>query len=1081
MKKTILHIVLAMLWSVMNSFAQDIPAAAKPLIILSGKVRDEKGKGLTGASVKVNDSKIASLTDAEGRFRLTQVPADAVLTVSFIGYLSQQIAADGSGREFNIMLLPDLRQLEEVIVSTGYQELPAERATGSFVQLDNTLLNRRVSTNIISRIEDLVPGMVFNRNRSTSLNTSSSSAISIRGQSTILGKADPLIVIDNFPYDGSIDNINPNDVESITVLKDAAAASIWGARAGNGVIVITTKKGAFNRAARISFNSNVTTGDKPNLFYQPQMSSDEFIEIEKMQFGRGYYQAAELSTTRAALSPVVELLIAKRDGLMPAAEADARIETFKQYDTRNDLSKYAYRNSLNQQYALDISGGGENQRYYLSAGYDKNLNSHKATGYDRLTLSAKNSYSLFKEKLELTAGIFFTTSTTRPDFFDYNPGFDLITSIPAYPYARLADENGNHLAVNKDLRTGFARSAQQQGLLDWEYRPLEEIALRDNSQKSTDLRVNTRAAYKISPQLSAGLMFLYDNTLSDGRNLQGLQTYFTRDLVNTFTQAAANGTLTYPVPVGDILDLNKSTMVNRNFRGQLNYAKTWDSKHELDAIGGYEIKELHTLSNSNRSYGYDGQHSTMRAVSYLTPYKRYQSLTASTSAIPYVDSESDLTDRYRSYYGHGSYTFDHRYILSASARLDQSNLFGVHTNQKGIPLYSAGLAWNVHSENFYKLSWLPYLKLRLTYGYNGNVYKSISALTTANAGSSYSASPNTGLPYATITNPPNPELRWERVKVLNLGLDFNSKNSRIGGTLEVYRKRGIDLIGNSIYDPTTGISSFKNNNAGTQGTGIDLSLNTRNIDREFSWHTALLLSYIRERVTSYKIKGPGYNYPVTTGLPLVGKPLFSIYSYPYAGLDPLTGDPQGYLNSVVSKNYNAIITAATPENLIYNGTSRPTLFGSVRNTFTWKSISLSAGIVYRTGYSFRKTTVNYYNVLNGSNGHGDFSLRWQKPGDEAYTQVPSMPATAFSRNDGIYLSSDLLALKGDHIRFQDISLSYDLNRSQWRKLPFNNLQLYLYANNLGLLWTANKFNIDPDYQQTGPPPRTIALGIKLGL
>lgn len=1081
MKKTILTIVLAMLWPVLNGFAQEIPVMVKPVNIISGKVTNEKGEGLPGASVRVKDSKIAGTTNAEGRFRLTQVPADAVLLVSFIGYLQQEIAADGSGKELNIMLLPGSERLEEVIVSTGYQEIPAERATGSFVHLDNTLLNRRVSTNIINRVEDLVPGLVFNRNTSTSANTASSSAISIRGQSTILGKADPLIVIDNFSYDGSMDDINPNDVESITVLKDAAAASIWGARAGNGVIVITTRKGALNRPARISFNSNVTVGDKPDLFYQPQMSSAEFIEIEKMQFDQGYYQADELSTTRAALSPVVELLIAKRDGLMTAAEADAQIEALKQYDTRNDLSKYAYRNSLNQQYALDISGGSENQRYYLSAGYDKNLNSHISTGYDRLTLSAKNSYSLFKQKLDLTAGVFFTASDTRPDFFDYNPGFDLTTSIPVYPYARLADENGDPLAVNKDLRTDFARSARQQGLLDWEYRPLEEIKLMDNHRKSTDLRVNAHAAYKISPQLNADLMFLYDNTLSDSRNMQGLQTYFTRNLINTFTQAAANGTLTYPVPVGGILDLSKSNMVNQNFRGQLNYAKTWRSKHELDAIAGYEIKELHTISNSDRSYGYDGEHSTMRAVSYLTPYKRYQSLTSSTSTIPYIDSESDLTDRYRSYYALGSYTFDRRYILSASARLDQSNLFGVHTNQKGVPLYSAGLAWNIHSENFYKLSWLPYLKLRLTYGYNGNVYKNISALTTASPGSSYSASPNTALPYATITNPPNPELRWERVKVLNLGLDFSSKNNRIGGTLEVYRKKGIDLIGSSAHDPTTGISSFKSNNAGTRGTGIDLSLNTRNIDRKFSWQTALLLSYIRERVTSYNIKSPGYNYPITTGLPMDGKPLFSIYSYPYAGLDPLTGDPQGYLNGAVSKDYNAIILGATPESLIYNGTSRPTLFGSVRNTFTWKNISLSAGIVYRTGYYFRKTTINYYNILRGSNGHGDFSLRWQKPGDEAYTQVPSMPASANSRNDAVYLSSDLLALKGDHIRFQDISLSYDLNRTQWSRLPFNNLQLYLYANNLGLLWTANKFNIDPDYQQTGPPPRTIALGVKLGL
>jgi TonB-dependent starch-binding outer membrane protein SusC len=1076
---TVISLMGAQPQTVNGRIRSDQPAAE--LQSIRGTVTDAKGDFLPGASVKIRGTNISTATDQNGVFEVRVNPSTAVLVISFMGFQTREIALAGAKLPLVIRLESSALQMQEVVVSTGYRDLPAGQATGSFVQLDKEILNRRVSTDIISRIEDVVPGLVFNRNRSTSANTASSGAISIRGQSTILGKADPLIVIDNFPYDGDLNNINPNDVESITVLKDAAAAAIWGARAGNGVIVITTKKGRSEGLAKVSFNSNVTVGEKPDMFYQPQMTSGEFIDIERMLFDSGYFRTTELSTSRQALSPVVELLIAKRDGLLPAAEADARIESLKQYDTRNDLRDHAYRRSLNRQYALDVSGGNEHQRYFLSAGYDRNQNSHQNTGYDRVTLHAKNSYALLKQKLELTAGAFLTKSNTRPDYFDYNPRYDLATSIPAYPYARLADDQGNHLPVNKDLRAAYAGSAQQQGLLDWQYRPLDEIGLRDHTQKLSDLRLNAAARYQVSSHLSADVLFLYNNTWNDSRNLQGLQTYYTRNMINTFTQVGADGTLSYPIPREGILDRSSSTAVNRNFRGQLNYAHTWKGKHDLDVLGGYEIKDLRTLSNSARMYGYDAENSRSRAVSYLTPYKRYQSSTGGTVTIPYSDAESVLTDRYRSYFGHAVYSFDRRYILSTSARLDQSNLFGVRANQKGVPLYSAGLGWNIHSEDFYQLAWLPYLKLRLSYGHNGNVYKSISALTTANTGSSYSATPNTGLPYATITNPPNPELQWERVSVLNLGLDFSSRNSRLGGSLEIYRKKGKDLIGNSVYDPTTGISSLRSNSAATRGTGFDLTLNSRNLVRQLRWNTGLLFSLIREKVTSYNIKSPGLNYPITTGLPLEGKPLYGIYSYPYAGLDSQTGDPMGYLDGQVSRDQTAILNAATPESLVYNGSSRPTWFGSFRNTFEWKNISLSAGIVYRGGYYFRKNTINYYSVLNGSNGHGDFSLRWQKPGDEAFTTVPSMPASANSRNDAVYLSSDLLALKGDHIRFQDISLAYNLSRSGIPKLPFNHVQLYLYANNLGMIWKANKYGIDPDYQQTGPPPRTVSLGLKLGL
>ncbi|WP_313262747.1 SusC/RagA family TonB-linked outer membrane protein, partial [Sphingobacterium multivorum] len=322
---------------------------------LTGLVLGDDGRPLRGASVRVKGTEIAAMTDAEGRFSIAGTADDVVLTVSYIGYQSREISAQGNDMIIRLTFLSSV--IDEVsVVSTGYQTLPKERVTGSFVQLDNVILNRRVSTGILDRIEDIVPGLLFSKNNSNLNFYSFQSPITIRGQSTIMGNANPLIVVDNFPYDGDINSINPNDVETITVLKDAAAASIWGSRAGNGVIVITTKKGALEQPVRVSFNSNITVGGKPDLFYQPQMTSADFIDVEKMLFSQGYYTPFETSGAGQALTPVVELLIAKRDKLISEQEADAAIESYKNYDTRNDLKKYALRNSLSQQYALSLSG-----------------------------------------------------------------------------------------------------------------------------------------------------------------------------------------------------------------------------------------------------------------------------------------------------------------------------------------------------------------------------------------------------------------------------------------------------------------------------------------------------------------------------------------------------------------------------------------------------------------------------------------------------------------------------------------------------------------------------------------------------
>lgn len=1042
---------------------------------IKGKVVAADGRiALFGATVKLKESGVTVLTDKGGDFTLKTGLPKVTLQVSYLGYEQASLSVSAGDQPLVIILTAAEAQLKEVVVSTGYQTLPAERATGSFVQVDNKLLNRRVSTGVLDRLEDVTPGLLFNKGRSAG-----AGLISVRGQNTIYGNSSPLIVLDNFPYDGDINNINPNDVESISVLKDAAAASIWGSRAGNGVIVITTKKGRYNQPIKIGFNANATIGDKPDIFYQPRMSAADFIGVEKILFDKGFYVNAETGYNNPALTPVVELLIARRDGKITTGQADAQINALALNDVRNDFDQYFYRKSVNQQYALSFSGGSEIQLFNLSGGYDHNRDNLAGNGFDRYTFNGGQSINLLNKKLEITTGFYYTRSNTATN----NPGTSLIGLITGnggslYPYASLADATGNPLAITHDYRQGFIQSAQQKGLLDWSYKPLEEIFLADKTRKLTDYRLNFGASYKIKPYLSLSLLYQYGQSIANGQNLRSEKTYFARNLINNFSAVDANGKLAYAIPRGAILDLDALTATSQSIRGQLNFNRQWNDKHNLTAIAGYELRDFHTVGNSNRSYGYDDSHATALAVDYVTLFPQF-AIAGSSTAIPFYNSMSDLTDRNISYYSNAAYTYLDRYTLSASARLDRSNLFGVKTNQQGVPLYSAGLAWNIDKEPFYNLEWLPYLKMRLTYGYNGNVNKSLSAFTTA----LYLTGNVINATYAQVINPPNPELRWERVRLINIGIDFATKNNRIGGTVEPYLKRGMDLIGDIAFAPSSGITTFRGNTANTRGTGIDLNVNSRNLVGDLGWQTSFFFSHVTDKVVDYALRQPASRYAQFSDsevYPLQGKPFYAVYSYAFAGLDAQNGDPQGYLGGKISKDYGQLLSSATADNLIYSGPARPVNYGALRNTFTYRKFSLSANISYRLGYYFRQPGILYASILSGQGYfQGRYSERWQKPGDELITTIPSMPAGINTARDSFYNLSTATVQKADNIRLQDISLSYEFGKNVLQHLALSKLQVYLYANNIGIIWKSTKTGFDPDYPVFDyPPTRTVAVGVK---
>ncbi|MFS4474140.1 SusC/RagA family TonB-linked outer membrane protein [Chryseobacterium sp. T20] len=1036
---------------------------------IKGKIVDEKGNPLAGATIQVKGSNFVTNSDNNGNFELPSEYAESELKISFLGYAPLSVSAKYIDR---ITLITNSNVIDEVsVVASGYQSIPKERATGSFSKVDNTTFNRQVSTDVISRLKGIAPSILFDER-------SGSPKLTIRGQATIFGNDQPLIVVDNFPYEGDINNINPNDIEDIDILKDAAAASIWGVRAGNGVIVIKTKKGRADQPMNIGFTSNVTIGQKPDLNYIPQIKPTDFIDIEKMLFEKGFYNTI-ISNTAAnrPYSPVVSILNDQKNGILTEQQATNQIDALRNNNLRDDMSKYLYRNSVKQQYALNFNGGTNKYTYYFSAGFDKNQNSEKGSGFSRVSL---NSNQVFRpiEKLEISAGIAYNQnnqSTSNVISMLNNMGTELM-----YPYARLVDDNGDAVRVIKDASTVLKEKALTAGLLNWDFVPLEELDYQNNKYKQSELRLNTAIKYTFIPALSAEVRFQYENQLGRRRNYYDQDSYLMRDQINRFT-TINNGILTRNIPLGGRLDNTNTELNALNGRFQLNYDQKWH-KHQVNAIAGFEVREAKANGISNRLYGFDPKIGSSIIVDYLTQFNQYGKGGALT--IPSQNDYSETLDRMRSYYVNTAYNYDLRYVVSASARIDQSNLFGVQTNQKSVPLWSLGGKWNINKESFYNLDWLSELSIRSTYGYSGNVDRKLTAYTTAMVSKNYI----NFLPAAYLLNPPNKNLRWEKNAMWNFGVDFSLKNNKVSGSLEYFNRKGTDLIGNGAIDPTTGFTSFRGNLANMTGKGIDFEINSINItSKYFRWMTNLIFSYAKDKVTKYQRPisifdflndNSLYRNP-TTYTPVVGKSLFSLYSYPWAGLDPETGQARGYLEGQPSTDYSSIsaeLASDPAANLIYHGNALPPYFGALRNTFQLQGLEFSFNITYRFGYYFRRNGLMYSTLYRNYSTHGDYYKRWQNPGDELITNVPAMMYPANSTADNYYRSSEILVAKGDHIRLQDVRFAYTFGSNTLHKLKIKNLQVFGLVNNVGLLWKANKENLDPDFP-TNKPLRNFSIGL----
>jgi len=1056
---------------------------------ITGQVLDESGNPMPGVTIKSDGSNSSVITNADGNFSFFVPKIARILGFSYLGYDRNEVALNGTSKKLSVTLKPSAgNNLDEVVISTGYQDISPERSTGSVVSVTKKQLEQVPVANVVQRLESLIPGVKVSitagdnsfayKNTQLGINSGTRSVgsadynMTIRGTSSLVGEKFPLVVVDGAISQLDLSALNPNDIENITFLKDASAASIWGVRAANGVIVVTTKKGGLNQAPSISFSTTASVSGKPDLNYLHTMTSAQQIAYEQELVNKSI-----VSTPNAAIAlgqpiaEVTDLTFKLKAGTITQAQYDAQISQYSAIDSREQISKYILQPAASQQYNLSVGGGGTANSYFYSASYSKERPNTVGNEARRLTVTLNNTFKLFKKAT--------LTTNFKGSFFNYvNEGVGLSSfyypsSFTFMPYNQIVDDNGNRVGRSNHYYSGWTNTLASKGFLNWNYNPLDELDNADNVQKENNYSFNANLNVPIFKGLSLNAFYNNERSFGNSRQYYNENTYYYRDFLNGFTPVPLTGTAVNSIgltPGGGILNQSTTTTNNYTIRGQLNYDNTFAGKHQLTVIAGSEIRQTQVGQGVSTLYGYNTGTGISRQVNYFTGYPSVAGYTSGLGGSP---TQQDKTRRYLSYYSNAGYTYNGKYTISASARYDDYNNFGVDRKFRATPLWSAGLKWNVAKESFLQSQdWISNLNIRATYGVNGNIATDLYPYTYIGLGS---ADYPTGLPYASIISPANPELRWEKTYVTNFGIDIGALNNRLGLTADIYRKHGKDIFAMFPLNGTYGVTTLTRNSSELVGKGIDLGLRgTIYNNKDWDVTSILNFAYNTNKVTDSRFPATSslYSNPAYATY-LDGYATDKMFVYKNAGLDA-TGMTQIYDENGVIVPASRNITSVNA--LVYAGRTSAPYFGSFNTTVRFREFTLMAIATYQFGNVFLRPTISSYpsSRLGVSYDlHEDVAKRWQKAGDEATTNVPGVAGVYAGQSLLRYQQSDINVLKGDYIRLRELSLSY--------KIPVAKITNAVKAanfafavRNLGLLWTANKEGLDPDFT-TSLNNRTMGL------
>lgn len=1081
-------------------------------VTLKGIVKDSNGEPLVGVSVQIKGTQNGTVTNLEGSFtlRATVKPTDK-LVVSYIGMAKQEIEI-GNKRNFNVLLKEDSQLLDDVVV-TGFRSISKTNFTGSSTKLQQDELNIKGAVDLSRMLEGQAAGVSI---QNVSGTFGAAPKVRVRGATSLSGENKPLWVIDGVIQEDLINvsndeltsgdpttllgsavaGLNASDIESIDVLKDAAATALYGARAMNGVVVVTTKRGSEGKP-KVSYSGNFTVQLKPSYADYDIMNSADQMSVYAELERKGFLTSGIVNNANSGVYGKMYNLINTYNETTGKFGLENTPEARRQFLTRyananTDWFDILFRNSLQQEHSISVSGGSNYSRSYLSLSFMNDEGWSVADKVKRYTANFRNDFTLSK-KLKIgfqlvgslrdqrTPGTFSRRSNTVEGTydrdFDINPfSYALNTSraLTCYdqngeleyftlnfaPFNILNEVKNNYMDLNvADIKAQFELNWEIVKGLKYEFTGAVRYVKSDQEHCITE-NSNMAQAYRAD----------YNSTIRDQNNFL----YSDPD--------DPEGEPYSVLPYGGFYNRDESQLKNFDIRNSLKFNGSW-KKHDLNVIAGQQIKYSDRQRFSNTGYGY--QYNEGGAVSI--DYHILKMMIENNAA--YYGMYT-TRDRFAAFYFNADYGYDKRYIFSGTVRYDGSNALGTSRTARWLPTWNVSAKWNVNNEPFMKdVKWVDQLSLRASYGLTASMNNSASASATfynTNATRYYSSDIESVIQLSSLENA---DLTWEKGHLLNLGFDIGLFNRRLDIVFDWWRRKSFDLIASLRTSAVGGVLNKLANYADMDSHGVDLAISFTPIRmKDWGWKSNFTMGYSTTKITNSKNLPSIYTLTRANGGNLEGYPVNSLFSIKYVGLDHETGVPT-FINESGKESNNVYFQSTNIEHLIYEGPVDPKYTGGWSNTFRWKDLSLNVFLTYQAGNKIRLAPVfkSSYSDLDAM--PQVFFDRWMQPGDEKTTNVPSI-ADAITKANlsgaypySAYNKSDQRVAKGDFLRLKTISLTYRVPKSLLLKTGFiSTASLTVAGNNLWLIAADKKLNgQDPEFYNSGGVAQPIARQFTVAL
>ncbi|MFK2716112.1 SusC/RagA family TonB-linked outer membrane protein [Bacteroides fragilis] len=1069
-------------------------------------ISSEDNMPLIGASVYIKAEDLSKdgnsptitgvITDIDGKFNISVPEGVTRLFCSYVGHEVQELKLVPGKDQYEITLFPSAQMLDAVVV-TGYQTVERRKLTAAVGKLnisDETI-------GAVKSIDQALAGQIAGLSvTSTSGAPGAPTKIRIRGTSSLNGTQDPLWVLDGIPLEGtdvpqsnvlndvsniqqsSIAGLNPADIENITVLKDAAATAIYGARAANGVIVITTKKGKVGKPV-INFSSKFTYMPTLSTNRLNMLNSQEKVDLE-LELLRSNFAYGD---NKGGVSKIISgygLTDAYKKGGWGALTPEAQTDISRLRNTETDWGDILFRDAFNQEYSLSLSGGNERVTYYTSIGYYQENGNVKGVGLDRLNIVAKTSYKV-NRMLKFGVSLFVNRRNNKTYLTDtYGLVNPVYYSRKANPYYQPFDTNGNYVydfdvQNNSDTDLGFNIFEERKNTSN------EETINALSSIFDAELRFNDKL--KFTTQLGLQLDKASKEQIADKES-------FSMRIIrkNSKYWDSASQSNKYFIPDGGVHKAYENTNSQITWKAMGEYRDSFNDIHELEVMVGTELRKTWYETLFSAGYGFDRQTLTTKPVVFPDEDRARQ--------FP-LHQKTYKENAYVSFFSTASYSLMNRYTFGGSIRFDGSDLFGVDKKYRYLPLYSVSGLWRLSNEPFMQgtRKWMDNLAFRVSYGIQGNIDKNTSPFLLGK----YIVDnilPGGSEHMIDINSAPNKKLRWEKTQSVNVGLDFSVLNQAINLSVDYYYRKGTDLIGKQMLPLETGFVSTNINWASMVNKGVEVSLSTRNVaTKNFSWYTNLNFAYNNNKVLREAI-------PEAQTIPgREGYPVDAIFAIKTAGLDeegyPLFYDKEGKKVTLkelyrlqdpfgLGFTVNSDVTPAEERSFYsYIGSQDTPYTGGLINTFSYKNWELTANLSFNLGGYVRTTpSYNFINFDRGQNVNSDILDRWTPENTDG--RLPALITSEkradeyywYDQKSEIYKNLDIWVKKLNYFRLQNLRLGYRLPEKMTKSLGMGSASVAIEGRNLLVFGSSYKNFLDPEsmYNPYAPPiPKSITFSLNL--